>query len=56
MPSFTESLVEEAALDWFRALGYVIVSGPDTPPVRNPSARRTPTSFFRASCAARWSD
>ena len=32
MPSFTESLVEEAALDWFRALGYVIVSGPDTPP------------------------
>ena len=32
MPSFTESLVEEAALDWFRALGYTIVSGPDTPP------------------------
>ena len=32
MPSFTESLAEEAALDWFRALGYTVVSGPDTPP------------------------
>ena len=32
MPSFTESLVEETALDWFRALGYTIVSGPDMLP------------------------
>ena len=40
MPSFTESLVEEAALDWFRALGYVIVSGPDAPPGPE-SVRRT---------------
>ena len=40
MPSFTESLVEEAALDWFRALGYTIVAGPDMPP-GSESARQT---------------
>ncbi len=40
MPSFTESLVEEAALDWFRALGYTIVSGPDMLP-GSESARQT---------------
>ena len=40
MPSFTESLVEEAALDWFRALGYTIVSGPDMLPCSE-SARDT---------------
>ena len=40
MPSFTESLVEEAALDWLRGLGYAIVSGPDAPP-GSESLRRT---------------
>ncbi len=40
MSSFTESLVEEAALDWFRALGYTIVSGPDMLP-GSESARQT---------------
>ena len=32
MNAFTESVVEHAALDWFRALGYSVVGGPDMPP------------------------
>ena len=32
MNAFTESIVEQAALDWFRALGYSVVGGPDMPP------------------------
>ena len=32
MASLTESVVEDAALDWFRALGYNVISGPDMPP------------------------
>jgi hypothetical protein len=28
--SFTESVVEEAALDWFAALGYAAAAGPMT--------------------------
>ena len=32
MNAFTESIVEQAALDWFRALGYDVVGGPDMPP------------------------
>ena len=31
MPILSESVVEEAALDWFRALGYNVVGGPDLP-------------------------
>jgi type I restriction enzyme, R subunit len=27
--SFTESVVEEAALAWLEALGYVVLHGPD---------------------------
>ena len=34
MNAFTESVVEQAALDWFRALGYDVVGGPDMPPGR----------------------
>ena len=30
--SLSESIVEQAALDWFRALGYSVVGGPDMPP------------------------
>jgi len=29
MPSFTESVVEDAALAWFGALGYQLLHGPD---------------------------
>ena len=32
MNAFTESVVEQAALDWFRTLGYDVVGGPDMPP------------------------
>ena len=32
MPNFTESLVEEAALEWFGDLGYSIVGGPTLAP------------------------
>ena len=30
--TLTESVVEEAALDWFRKLGYSVIGGPDMPP------------------------
>ena len=32
MASLSESVVEQAALDWFRGLGYDVVGGPDMPP------------------------
>ena len=32
MAYLSESVVEQAALDWFRALGYDVVGGPDMPP------------------------
>ena len=32
MPYLSESIVEQAALDWFRTLGYDVVEGPDMPP------------------------
>jgi len=36
---FTESVVEEAALDWSRALGYTVVAGPDMAPAPGREAR-----------------
>ncbi len=32
MSVFTESVVEDAALDWLRGLGYNVIAGPDMPP------------------------
>ena len=32
MSILTESVIEDAALDWFRGLGYDVMSGPDMPP------------------------
>ncbi len=32
MALLSESVVEDAALDWFRGLGYNVISGPDMPP------------------------
>ena len=46
MPILCESIVEEAALDWFRALGYYVESGPDMSP--GPDSLRYP---LRASHA-----
>ncbi len=37
MTGFTESVVEEAALEWFGGLGYAVVGV--TPMSRSPSAR-----------------
>ena len=39
MPVLSESMVEDAALDWFRALGYHVIGGPDQP--SGPHALRT---------------
>ena len=38
--NFTESVVEEAALEWFGALGYQVVFGPTIGP-GEPAAERT---------------
>ena len=32
MAILSESVIEDAALDWFRGLGYDVISGPDMPP------------------------
>ena len=40
MPIVTESMVEDAALDWFRALGYHVEGGPDMSP--GPDSLRYP--------------
>ena len=40
MPILCESMVEEAALDWFRALGYHVEGGPDISP--GPDSLRYP--------------
>ncbi len=39
MLAFTESVVEEATLDWFRELGYATLFGPDIAP-GEPNAER----------------
>ena len=35
MSALSESVVEDAALDWLRELGYDVISGPDMPPGPN---------------------
>ncbi len=39
MPSFNEAVVEEAALEWFGALGYSVVRGPDIAPGESSAER-----------------
>jgi type I restriction enzyme R subunit len=41
MSAFTESVVEEAALEWFEALGYTIAGGPSIAPGEPGQERRT---------------
>jgi type I restriction enzyme, R subunit len=41
MSSFTESVVEEAALEWFEALGYAVVGGPSIAPGEAAAERRS---------------
>jgi type I restriction enzyme R subunit len=38
---FTESVVEEAALEWFGSLGYAVLSGPTIAPGEADSERAT---------------
>ena len=39
MTHFTESIIEQAALDWFKDLGYTILFGGDIAP-EEPTAER----------------
>lgn len=41
MTAFTESVVEEAALEWFVALGYAVVAGPSLAPGEPAAERRS---------------
>ncbi len=41
MTAFTESIVEEAVLDWLRELGYAIISGQDALPAAGDALRAT---------------
>jgi len=41
MPSFTESIVEDAALAWLAGLNYAIAHGPNLAPDQSESALRT---------------
>lgn len=43
MSAFTESVVEEAALEWFEALGYTITAGPSIVPGEPDEERRSYT-------------
>jgi hypothetical protein len=36
MTHFTESAIEQAALDWLKGLGYTILFGGDIAPVKDP--------------------
>ena len=45
MSAFTESVVEEAALEWFEALGYTITGGPSIAPGEPGQERRTYADF-----------
>ena len=44
MTSFTESVVEDAALAWLKGLGYVVLHGPEIA-VGMPAAERTDPTY-----------
>jgi len=44
MTAFTESIVEEAALEWFGALGYSVVAGPSIGPGEKGGRAARPSS------------
>ena len=52
MPVLSESMVEAAALDWFRALGYHVVGGPDQAP--GPHALRKSYADVMSASAVRF--
>lgn len=49
-PSVTESVLEEATLDWFRELGYAVVFGPDLAPGEPAAERATFGDVVLPSC------
>ena len=54
--TFTESIVEEAALAWLEALGYAVLHGPSSRQVNlRPSAtiRTIVTLFWSIGCSRR---
>ena len=44
MPNFTESVVEEAALEWLEGLGYTVLHGPEIA-AGEPGAERTDPGY-----------
>ena len=56
MPTFTESIVEDAALAWLEALGYTVLHGPDIAagePAPSAATRTTATWSWSGGCARR---
>lgn len=53
MQAFTESVVEEAALGWLKALGYAVLHGPDMA-VRMPGAERSDPNYRDARFSRCW--
>ena len=49
MTVFTESVVEDAALDWLRGLGYNVIAGPDMPPGPHALREDYPDVFFAST-------
>lgn len=53
MSNFSESVVEEAALEWLQALGYTILHGPDIA-AGEPAAERTGPDYHDVVLASRF--
>lgn len=49
MTVFTESVVEDATLDWLRGLGYNVIAGPDMPPGPHALRKDYPDVFFAST-------
>ena len=51
--TFTESVVEDAALAWLEGLGYTVLNGPEIAAGNrqpNEPTRTTATSYWKAGC------
>ena len=55
--TFTESVVEDAALAWLEALGYAVLHGPDIAagePAAERTTRTTAMWCWKGGCGRRW--
>ena len=52
-PSFTESVVEQAALAWLEGMGCLILSGPEIAPGEMAANRRTVAGAGAGGCDGR---